>query len=154
MPWASPEIVVLPGFHTPAENSLKKLKTKGIDRLGDELILTSMGFLGSGTRTLLLSRWRMGGAITADLLTEFVQELPHTSAADAWQRAVQIVDQTTLDPQGEPRIKSDPEGPQLTGSHPFFWSSFLLIDPGDPAGEVQKEPPQDLKFPDAAENGE
>ncbi len=154
VPWASPEIVVLPGFHTPAENSLKKLKTKGIDRLGDELFLTSMGFLGSGTRTLLLSRWRMGGAITADLLTEFVQELPHTSAADAWQRAVQIVDQTTLDSQGEPRIKSDPEGPQLTGSHPFFWSSFLLIDPGDPAGEVQKEPPQDLKFPNAAENGE
>ena len=147
--WESPDVIILPGFHTPAENALKKLKIKGLSRLGDELFLTSMGFLGAGSRTLLISRWRTGGRITADLLKEFIQELPNTSAADAWQRAVQIVDQTPIDPESEPRVSTNPEGPQMTGGHPFFWSSFLLIDPGDPLVGPKKNPAQNLAFPDA-----
>ncbi len=92
--------------------------------------------------------------MTADLLKEFIQELPSTSAADAWQRAIQIVDQTPVDHDSEPRVQADPEGPDVTGRHPFFWSGFLLIDPGDPVIGPKKEPPQDLAFPNAAEDGE
>ena len=154
IPWPSPDVILLPGFHTPAENALKKMKIKGINRIGDELFLTSMGLLGAGSRTLLLSRWRTGGRMTADLLTEFIQELPNTSAADAWQRAIQIVDQTVVDHDSEPRVQADPEGPDVTGGHPFFWSGFLLVDPGDPIIGPKKEPPQDLAFPNADEDGE
>ena len=154
VPWESPDVILLPGFHTPTENGLKKMKTKGISRMGDELFLTSMGLLGAGSRTLLLSRWRTGGRITADLLKEFIQELPNTSAPDAWQRAVQIVEQTPLNPETEPRVEADPDGPQVTGGHPFFWSSFILIDPGDSMVSPKKKSPQNLAFPDAAGDGE
>lgn len=154
IPWESPDVILLPGFHTPTENGLKKMKPKGISRLGDELFLTSMGLLGAGSRTLLLSRWRTGGRITADLLKEFIQELPNTSAPDAWQRAVQIAEQTPLNPATEPRVEADPDGPQVTGGHPFFWSSFVLIDPGAAGIAGKKEPPENLAFPDAAGDGE
>ena len=122
--------------------------------MGDELFLTSMGLLGAGSRTLLLSRWRTGGRITADLLKEFIQELPNTSAPDAWQRAVQIVDQTPLNPETEPRVEADPDGPQVTGGHLCFWSSFVLIDPGAAGIAGKKESPENLAFPDAAEDSE
>ena len=154
IPWPTPDVILLPGFHTPSENALKKMKIKGINRVGDELFLTSMGLLGAGSRTLLLSRWRTGGRMTADLLKEFIQELPNTSAADAWQRAIQIVDQTPVDHDSEPRVQADPEGPEVTGRHPFFWSGFVLIDPGDPVIDPKKEPQQDLVFPNANEDGE
>jgi tetratricopeptide (TPR) repeat protein len=154
IPWNSPDVILLPGFHTPTENALKKIKLKGINRVGDELFLTSMGLLGAGSRTLLVSRWRTGGTITADLLREFIQELPNTSAADAWQRAVQIIDQTPIDYDSEPRVESDPEGPSVTGGHPFFWSGLLLIDPGDPVRGQKKEPQQNLEFPGAVEAAE
>ncbi|MEC7696275.1 MAG: CHAT domain-containing protein [Planctomycetota bacterium] len=147
-PWPGPDVILLPGFHTPSENSLKKMNVKGMNRAGDELFLTSMGLLGAGSRTLLLSRWRTGGRVAADLLKEFIQELPNTSAADAWQRAVQIVDQTDLDQDSEPRVDSDVDSPQVTGGHPFFWSGFVLIDPGDQANSPGDEPPGDFAFPD------
>ena len=47
--------------------------------------------MSTGTRTVLLSRWRSGGQSSLDLVREFTQELPHTTPADAWQRAVQVV---------------------------------------------------------------
>ena len=152
-PWPSPDVILLPGFHTPSENSLRKIKLKGLNRAGDELFLTSMGLLGAGSRTILLSRWRTGGRFATDLLTEFVQELPNTSATDAWQRAVQIVEQTELDQVNEPRVDSDLDGPQLTGGHPFFWSGFVLIDPGGQEKSPGDKPPGDFDFPNG-EGGE
>ena len=74
----------MPGFHTPAEYGLKKGGT------GDEVFLTVCGLMASGSRTVLLSRWRVGGQSTVDLMREFVQELPHESAAAAWRRSVQL----------------------------------------------------------------
>ena len=128
------------------------MNVKGMNRAGDELFLTSMGLLGAGSRTLLLSRWRTGGKVAADLLKEFIQELPNTSAADAWQRAVQIVDQTELDQDSEPRVDSDVDGPQVTGGHPFFWSGFVLIDPGDQTKSPGDEPQENFAFPNDRED--
>ena len=83
-PWGGPDQVVLPGFHTPAETALKRGGT------GDEMFLAVCGFMSTGTRTILLSRWRDGGRTSYDLMREFVRELPHRSASDAWQRSVQL----------------------------------------------------------------
>ncbi len=152
LPWPSPDVILLPGFHTPSENSLKNIKNKGMNRIGDELFLTSMGLLGAGSRTLLISRWRTGGRVATELLKEFIQELPNSSASDAWQRAVQIVDQTEVDPANEPRVDSDPEGPPVTGRHPFFWSGFVLIDPGEPNRNSENEPPAGFAFPKDGED--
>ena len=47
--------------------------------------------MSTGVRTILISRWRPAGQSSFDLVREFAQEVPHTSAAEAWQRAVQIM---------------------------------------------------------------
>ena len=58
---------------------------------GNEIFLSLCGMMSTGTRTVLIGRWRSGGQTSLDLVREFAQELPHTTPADAWQRAVQVV---------------------------------------------------------------
>ena len=63
--------------------------------------------MSTGTRTILLSRWRSGGQTSLDLVREFTQELPHTTPADAWQRAVQVVSNSPLNLEAEPRHQEE-----------------------------------------------
>jgi tetratricopeptide (TPR) repeat protein len=133
-PWGGPDQVVLPGFHTSAENGLKKGGT------GEELFLAVCGFMSTGTRTILLSRWRDGGRTSYELMREFVRELPHTTAAEAWQRSVRLAIDADLDFSQEPRVKSPPADTTLKADHPFFWSGYLLVDTGvNPNKEEAKE---------------
>ena len=124
LPWGGPQQVVLPGFHTPAEVSLRNGGT------GDEIFLSLCGMMSTGTRSVLLSRWRTGGRSSYDLTREFVQELPHASAAAAWQRSVQLMMHTEIDPNDEPRVQAKSMEKPLLGRHPFFWSGYLLADTG------------------------
>ena len=123
-PWGGPDQVVLPGFHTPAETALKRGGS------GDEMFLAVCGFMSTGTRTILLSRWRDGGRTSYDLVREFVRELPHRTASDAWQRSVRLAIQSELDLSHEPRVKSPPVDTTLKAEHPFFWSGYMLVDTG------------------------
>jgi hypothetical protein len=144
LPWDGPRQVVLPGFHTPAEASLRKGGT------GDELFLTSCAFLASGSKTVLLSRWRTGGQTSYDLIREFALESPFSSASFAWQRSVQLAMQTPLEPSHEPRLQPSDQLDGLTASHPFFWAGYLLVDTGaEPKGAIpavvkpdEKRPPE------------
>ncbi|REK22948.1 MAG: CHAT domain-containing protein [Planctomycetota bacterium] len=132
-PLGAPELVVWPGFRTPAENGLKnKLRT----RAGDDLFMSICGMMSAGTRSLLISRWRTGGQLAQDLMREYLQELPHLSASDAWQRSVEIARAMPLDPRREPRLRGDRAEDQVTGRHPYFWSGYLLID------NIVPEPPE------------
>lgn len=130
LPFAGAEQVVLPGFHTPAEYGLKR------PGLGEEVFLTACGLMASGSRTALVSRWRVGGQSTVELVREFVQELPHTSAAAAWRRSVQLAADRVLDPAAEPRFKPSAASDGLKADHPFFWAGYLLIDTGAARGEA------------------
>ncbi len=98
--------------------------------------------MSTGTRTVLLSRWRSGGQSSLDLVREFTQELPHTTPADAWQRAVQVVSNSPLAVESEPRVKkltdASADGPALRASHPFFWAGYMLVDGGSPAAKEKK----------------
>ena len=76
-----------------------------------------------------------------NIVREFVQELPHTTAADAWQRSVQLAMELPIQPAQEPRVKAGKDDPPLTAAHPLFWSGYLLIDAGAPASEGEEEPP-------------
>jgi len=133
LPFGGAEQVVLPGFHTPAESGLKKGGT------GEEVFLAVCGLMGSGCRTVLLSRWRVGGQTSIDLVREFVQELPHESAANAWRRSVQLAADRPLDPAVEGRLRVTHSTDGLKADHPFFWSGYLLADRGQlPAKEDDK----------------
>jgi len=124
LPWGAPQQIILPGFHTRAESSLKK----GAN--GDEIFLTVCGLMASGSRSVLVSRWRVGGGSTQTLIREYLQELPHQSPASAWQRAVLILRNQELDVQEEPRLNRASFREAIKGDYPFFWGGYMLVDPG------------------------
>jgi len=64
--------------------------------------------------------WRSGGQTSLDLVREFAQELPHTSAADAWQRAVLVVAGSRLSLEAEPRSVRPPAGGDQRLEHFFL----------------------------------
>mgnify|MGYP005834700471 CR=1 FL=1 len=134
-PWGGPAEVVLPGFHTATEDAMKSLPKPWP---GNDLFLTSCALMASGARTVLISRWRTGGRTGEMLMAEFAQELPHTSAAEAWQRAALLARQTEVDPAGEPRAKAAANDPPIKGDHPFFWAAYLLIDAGPKPAPTDK----------------
>ena len=136
LPWNAPEVLVLPGYHTAAENSLKRVSTAAP---GLEVFLSVCGLMSGGTRTILLSRWRSGGQTSFDVVREFTQELPHTTPSDAWQRSALLVADSRLDLDAEPRIKRTTVADPPKAGHPFFWSGYMLIDSGSKP-EVEEEP--------------
>ena len=125
LPWGAPENMILPGFHTAAENGMRR------GAAGSEVFLSLCGLMSSGVRTVLISRWREGGQTSFDLVREFAQELPHASPAEAWQRSVQVAMNTQLEPEREPRRKKALAGSEPPkAEHAFFWAGFLLADSG------------------------
>ncbi len=156
LPWGNPSQMILPGYHTAAEHGLKR---RGSARPGQEIFLPVCALMAGGTRTVLLSRWRTGGETSVELVQQFVQELPFTSAAEAWQRSVELAKEHPLNWEQEPRLKRYETAEPATAKHPFFWSGYLLIDTGavprQDAAPEQNAPPaldfQKLKEQAAAE---
>jgi tetratricopeptide (TPR) repeat protein len=127
LPWGGPDTVVLPGLHTSAEDALKSVK--GVDP-GSEIFSSVCALMAGGSRTLLLSRWRTGGQTTYDLVREFTQELPHSSPAESWKRAVLLTAGSRVNFDLEPRVKHSPTDEAPKANHPFFWAGYMLVDPG------------------------
>ena len=144
LPWGGPDQIILPGFHTAAETSLRG---QSVATSGDEVFLSMCGLMSTGARTVLISRWRTGGPSAGNLVREFTQELTHTTAAEAWQRSVELSLDATLDPAREPRIKDrlKVEG-ELRADHPMFWAGYMLVDTGSPAKKPDKEPEDAIKI--------
>jgi len=136
LPWGGPDVIVLPGFHTAAEDAMKR-PSHGPP--GNEVFLSACGLMSCGARTVLLSRWRTGGQISFDLVREFVQELPRTSPSDAWQRAVLLACDSQVNLEAEPRLKRVPTDESPKAAHPFFWAGYLLLDCGVAPEVAQKD---------------
>ncbi|MBN1393763.1 MAG: CHAT domain-containing protein [Pirellulales bacterium] len=136
LPWDGPDVVVLPGFHTTAEDALKNLDRRAP---GGDVFLTVCGLMAGGSRTLLLSRWRTGGQSSFDLVREFAQELPRAAPADAWQRAVLLANDSRLDLDAEPRVKRTASSETPKAVHPFFWAGYMLVDCGAAPANQQKQ---------------
>lgn len=129
LPWGKADQVILPIFHTPAEGALARGAT------GNDPFLASCALMATGTRSVLLSRWVVGGQTTYDLVREYAQELPFSSAAAAWQRSVHLAVSNPLDPTLEPRVNPAGVG-MIKARHPFFWAGYMVIDTGgQPANE-------------------
>jgi tetratricopeptide (TPR) repeat protein len=139
LPFSGPDQMILPGFRTPAERAFKG-DASGIP--GNELFLSTCGLMAAGARTVLISRWRTGGQSSVDLVREFVQELPHTTASDAWQRSVQLVSNTNVNVLAEPRLNVTLKQSPPKADHPFFWAGYLLADTGalPMTGDEPEEP--------------
>jgi hypothetical protein len=153
MPYGGPERIVITGLATAAEQGLKAPRRGAVRivRPGDEVFQAVCGMMANGARTILLSRWRTSGRTNLGLVREFVQELAHATATDAWQRACLLARETPLDAQNEPRLKGIEEaGDVPTAEHPFFWAGYLLVDTGPrpeqltdkPEGAIGDAPPK------------
>jgi hypothetical protein len=150
LPGAGPQRIMLPGMHTLAERGGKggSRRRGGAVAPGDDLFYASCALMSAGAETMLLSRWRVGGQSTLDLVREFAQELPHTAAAEAWQRSVQLAMESPIDPLNELRVKGAKDPVELTAAHPFFWAGYVVVDSG-----WRPEEPEDQPVV-AAEDGE
>jgi len=120
LPWGQCEVVCLPGFKTGAESGLKRHAT------GNDLFLATCGLMASGSRTVVLSRWRTGGASTDVMMGEFLAKAQTQGAEQAWRSAVNKVRAGESAVGTEPRIRD--EGQPTKTSHPFFWSGYMMVD--------------------------
>jgi hypothetical protein len=129
LPAGGPQRIILPGFHTPAEDALRKPGRVG--RPGDDLFAATAGLIATGAKTVLISRWRTGGKTAFELVREFAQELPHTTPSEAWQRSVLLARESPLDVSAEPRLtRLEDAAAPTTAVHPFFWAGYMLADTG------------------------
>ena len=136
LPFGAPDEIVLPGFRTAAERSLRGVPPA---TAGQEVFLTVCALMSTGARTVLLSRWRTGGQTSYDLVREFTQELPHTAPADAYQRAVFLTAGSRIDLDAEPRVRRAKVDDIPQANHPFFWAGYMLVDAGSGPPETRPE---------------
>jgi hypothetical protein len=133
-----PRQVILPGVQTALAGGLLKPPP----RPGEDLFLPAVDLIAAGSPTVLLSRWKSGGGVSKALVQEFLRETAGPDAlpaAEAWQRAVDVVTPERPDLAREPRLKQAGEVELADARHPLLWAGHLLIDCG---GGVYEPPPQ------------
>jgi tetratricopeptide (TPR) repeat protein len=139
-PSKRPRCIVLPGFQSAMAGGLAKLPT----RPGEDMFLAVTDLVAAGGRTALVSRWRMGGKTSIDLVEEFLRdrtaaEAEPPPAAESWQRAVEMATSEQPDAGREPRLKQSPQAVLPDARHPFLWAGYLLVDCG--GGRYDDPPP-------------
>ena len=135
LPWRGVDQMILSGVSSAIEGSGRSRAN------GSELFLSSMGLMASGTRTILISRWRVGGQTTLDLTREFALELGKQSATRAWKRSVDLLKDSEIDNTAEPRLREKVLDQPMTGKHPYFWAGYMLLDSGYQPKTEEAEPP-------------
>ncbi len=139
LPWGRPAMMILPGYHTPAESGLRRMPASLPP--GRDVFLSTCALMAGGTQSIVLSRWRNGGRTTAEQIAEFLKQQPDMTPSEAFQRSVLVAADLPIDPQAEPRVRADPKDPAIKAEHPFFWASMMLLDSGTPP-QQQQEPPE------------
>lgn len=150
-PHKRPQRVVVPGMQSAMASGLARPPA----RPGEELFVAAVDLLAAGARTAVVSRWRMGGKSSTDLMTEFLRDTdqPGVGAAASWRRAVDVVRSEEPDPAHEGRIRPHGQVVLADMRHPLFWAGYLLVDggthqpppavvppgPGRPAGAAAKK---------------
>ncbi|GAB6164241.1 hypothetical protein JCM19992_02410 [Thermostilla marina] len=140
LPWGRPAMMILPGYHTPAESGLRRLPASLPP--GRDMFLSTCALMAGGTQSIVLSRWRNGGRTTVEQIAEFLKQQPDMTPSEAFQRSVLVAADLPVDPQAEPRVRADPKDPPIKTDHPFFWASLMLLDSGVPPQKEQAVPEQ------------
>ncbi|MEI8368299.1 MAG: hypothetical protein WCJ31_07680 [Planctomycetia bacterium] len=127
-PHKRPPLVILPGVQSAMASGLTKLQS----RPGEELFIAATDVLAAGARTALVSRWRMGGKSTTDLVAELVRDSDDPTAipAASWRRAVDLVSAEEPDLAFEGRIRGVGQTVLTDMRHPLFWAGYMLVDGG------------------------
>lgn len=123
LPFNGAEHVVLPCFAGAGDNGIRGAAD------GDEFFIISCALLSSGSRTLLISRWNVGGESSLKVTRQYLNDVADDFAPSlAWHRAAKTLRETPLDWTRETRLKPTNKPPELKGDHPLFWSGYMLFD--------------------------
>jgi hypothetical protein len=114
-------------------------------RPGEDLFMAVTDLVAAGGRTVIVSRWRMGGKTSVDLVEEFLRdrqiaETDGPPAVESWQRAVEMASAEQPDVGREPRLKQSPQGILPDARHPLLWAGYVFVDCG--GGRYEEPPPQ------------
>lgn len=134
LPWWGPEDIVLPGFHSDGGSGLRGKQN------GNDLFMTSLGLMASGSRTALISRWATGGETSLNLTRMYATELPKVGVAEAIRTSRQKTRELDLNYENEPRVRTKKSDPVLKAEHPFFWASHMLFSIPDQRPLVMQPP--------------
>ena len=142
LPWTDIDQAVLPGFKSAGSGG------KSVNSNGEELFLMSCTMLATGTKSLLISRWPVGGQTTMEFTRQFAVESGNRTPSEALRRSIQLVQQTEIDLKLEPRIRDKKMDLPLKGEHPLFWASYMLMDLTTHAAEPEDDgEPEDGSSP-------
>ncbi len=143
LPLWGPEYVILPGF---TSGGAAGARGKGD---GQDVFLTACGVLASGSRALLLSRWRVGGRNSLELTRNYAKNLSDMTPVKALQEAVKVSRQLDLDLEAEPRIKQKKSAAPMKAEHPFFWAAYMVIEVPNPITSAAGDQKMADDHPDA-----
>lgn len=176
LPWRAPEYMVLPVFQSDAAHGFRA------KRRGTELFMSSLGMMAAGSRSMLISRWRTGGANSLAFSRSYFQRLTKMSTAQAFKESLAAAKEMNLNYSIEPLVRSKSNDAAVKATHPFFWAPYMRFDipmaakpeavevglnpdpdqmlPDDkppseiklPEGEMEKKPEGELKKKDDAGN--
>jgi len=141
LPWGAPQHMVLPGYQSPGIT----LKGRGA---GSDLFLTTTGLMAAGSRTILISRWNTAGKTSFGLTGNYTAKIKSDGNLAALAQARQLVRESDLDLENEPRLRANGVDVAIKADHPFFWASPMLLgipDNSEPAiqsGTFKKTTPR------------
>ena len=120
LPWGAPQHMILPGYQSPGIS----LRGRGV---GNDLFLTTTGLMAAGSRTILISRWNTAGKTSFDLTGNYTAKLKSDGNLAALAQARQLVRESDLDLENEPRLRAKSVDVAIKAEHPFFWASPMLL---------------------------
>lgn len=119
-PRRAPLRILMPGYET--------LAARGTTGDGREIFLPACALLHSGSRSMLLSRWSVGGRSSHAALKRFLSELTSECASVAWQRSALALWAEDFPVADEPAFKVNSKDLTLiSGLHPKLWSGYMVI---------------------------
>ena len=120
LPWGAPQHMILPGYQSPG------IGIRG-NNVGSDMFLTTMGLMAAGSRTILISRWNTAGKTSFELSGNYAIKLKSEGNFAALAQARQLVRESDLDLENEPRLKPSKVAEAIKGEHPFFWASSMYL---------------------------
>ena len=120
LPWGAPQHMILPGYQSPG------IGIRG-NNIGGDMFLTTMGLMAAGSRTILISRWNTAGKTSFELSGNYAVKLKSEGNFAALAQARQLVRESDLDLENEPRLRPSKVENAIKGEHPFFWASSMYL---------------------------
>ena len=135
LPWGAPQHMILPGYQSPG------ISIRG-NNIGSDLFLTTMGLMAAGSRTILISRWNTAGKTSFELTGNYAAKLKSDGNLAALAQARQLVRESDLDLENEPRLRLSKVDKAIKGEHPFFWASSMYLGvPDDSEPKIRSKKP-------------